>query len=122
MANEWTVLGLGPSEINKRIGAAEKMFPINFTQTGKKFVLSLHYRGDESKLVVNGQDIYKFKAKTYRGGQSLRLGSISDFPKKEQKEVGLDGKVYEFSVDGRQSSDYDIKAIHTYLMKKHGIV
>ena len=64
---------------------------------------------------------HQFKAKQYRGGEKLWLGSIGDFSDKEQKEVGLDGNIYEFSVDGRQVTDDSIKNIHTYLMKKHGI-
>ena len=36
----------------------------NFTDPGKKFVLSLHYNGDDSYLFVNGRQKLKFKAKT----------------------------------------------------------
>ena len=39
------------------------MYSINFTVTGKKFCLSLHYNGANSYLFVNGTEIYKFKAK-----------------------------------------------------------
>ena len=42
---------------------AEKMYSINFTENNKKFVLSLHYNGDNSYLFVNGNEIHKFKAK-----------------------------------------------------------
>ena len=41
---------------------AEKMHSINFTVTKKKFCFSLHYKGANSYLFVNGTEIYKFKA------------------------------------------------------------
>ena len=34
----------------------------NFTQHSKKFVLSLHYNGDDSYLFVNGTQELKFKS------------------------------------------------------------
>ena len=39
------------------------MFYRNFTESGKKFVLSLHYNSDNSYLFVNGKKELKFKAK-----------------------------------------------------------
>ena len=39
------------------------MYSINFTVTGNKFCLSLHYNGANSYLFVNGTEIIKFKAK-----------------------------------------------------------
>ena len=36
---------------------------INFTEPGKRFVLSLHYIGTNSFLFVNVVKIYQFKAK-----------------------------------------------------------
>ena len=46
--------------------SAEKMYSINFTVTGKKFCLSLHYNGPNSlrNLFVNGKEIHKFKSKS----------------------------------------------------------
>ena len=34
---------------------AEKLYSQNFTAVNKKFVLSLHYNGDDSYLFVNGK-------------------------------------------------------------------
>ena len=45
---------------------AEKNFYRNFTNPGKKSVLSLHYNGDDSYLFVNGRQELKFKTKTYQ--------------------------------------------------------
>ena len=39
------------------------MYIQNFTQPSKKFILSLHYNGDDSYLFVNGKQELKFKAK-----------------------------------------------------------
>ena len=57
------VLGKGPSRGLEHTLTAEKMYPINFTITTKKFCLSLHYNGANSYLFANGTEIYKFKAK-----------------------------------------------------------
>ena len=42
---------------------AEKNFYRNFADPGKKFVLSLHYNGNDSYLFVNGRQELKFKSK-----------------------------------------------------------
>ena len=49
--------------INDTTLYAEKIYSQNFTAVNKKFVLSLHYNGDNSYLVVNGKRELKFKAK-----------------------------------------------------------
>ena len=49
--------------INDTTIYAEKMFCRNFTDPGKKIILSLHYNGDDSYLFVNGRQELKFKAK-----------------------------------------------------------
>ena len=41
---------------------AEGMYKTNFTEVKKKFVLSLHYNGDNSYLFVNGAQELKFKS------------------------------------------------------------
>ena len=57
------ILGNGPTQGLKHTLSAEKMYSINFTVTKKKFCLSLRYNGINSYLLVNGTEIYKFKAK-----------------------------------------------------------
>ena len=53
-------------------------YPINFKQSGKRFVLSLHYYGSNSFLFVNATKIYKFKAKNSKTEDyALYLGNIS---------------------------------------------
>ena len=41
---------------------AEAIYPINFTQSNKRFVLSLHYNGSNSFLFLNATKTYQFKA------------------------------------------------------------
>ena len=50
-------------KINDTTIYAEKMFYRNFTDPGHKFILSLHYNGDDSYLFVNGREELKFKTK-----------------------------------------------------------
>ena len=57
------VLGKGTTQGLEHTLTAGKMYSINFTVTEKKLCLSLHYNGASSYLLVNGTEIYKFKAK-----------------------------------------------------------
>ena len=41
---------------------AKSEYPINFTQSGKRFVLSLHCNGSNSFLFVNTAKVHLFKA------------------------------------------------------------
>ena len=60
------VLGEGPRQgLNDTTLTAEAKYPINFTQSGKRFVLSLHYNGSNSFLFVNATKIYQFKTNNY---------------------------------------------------------
>ena len=42
---------------------AEAKYLVSFTQSGKRFVLSLHYNGSNSFLFVNATKIYQFNVK-----------------------------------------------------------
>ena len=44
---------------------AEKIYKTNMTEPNKKFVLSLHYNGNNSYLFVNGVEQSKFKARSF---------------------------------------------------------
>ena len=96
------------------------MYFINFTVTKKKFCLSLHYNGANSYLFVNGREIYKFKAKDSEIVASpLCLGNISkDWSTDNMKRTGLNGYVYDSSLDYDATDVDDMKDIHKYLMKK----
>ena len=58
------ILGKGLTQgIDGTTFTAEAKYPINFTQSGERFVLSLHYNGSSSLLFVNATKVYQFKAK-----------------------------------------------------------
>ena len=99
------------------------MNSVNFTEHNKKFCLSLHYNGANSYLFVNGTEIIKFKAKDSEiVAYPLCLGNISkDFSVDNMKKTGLNGYVYDFSVDYDAIAVNDILDIHKYLIKKHNI-
>ena len=50
--------------INDTTICVEKNYCRNFTNPGKKFIISLHYNGDENYFFVNDRQELKFKAKT----------------------------------------------------------
>ena len=100
------------------------MYSINFTEKNKKFCLSFHYNVPNSCLFVNGTEIFKFKAKDWAIVATLLCsGNISkDWLIDNMKKTGLNGYVYDFSVDYDATDVDDIKDIHMYLMKKNNIV
>ena len=79
-ANHIYLMGTGLTQgINDTTIYAEKNFYRNFTDFGKKFVLSLHYKGDDSYLFVNGRQELNFKAKTNQlVKEKLCIGILSD--------------------------------------------
>ena len=118
------VLGKVPTQGLEHVLTAEKIYLINFTVTNKKLCLSLHYSWVDSYLFVNGTEIYKFKAKDSEiVATPLCLENISkDWSVDNMKDTGLNGYVYDFSVDYDATSVDDIKDIHKYLMKKNNMV
>ena len=84
----------------------------------------MHYNGANSYLFVNGTEIYKFKAKDSEIIASpLCLGNISkDWLVDNMKRTGLNGYVYDFSVDYDTADVDDNKDIDKHLMKKNDIV
>ena len=102
----------------------EKNYYRNFTDPGKKFMLSLHYNADDNYLFVNGRQELKFKAKDDQIiSERLCLGNLSDqSTTSESEKTGLYGNIYDFVVDYKQI--VGVKAIydmHRYLMTKHNI-
>ena len=80
----------------------------------------MHYNGANTCLFVNGTEIYKFKAKDSEIVASpICLENISkDWLVDNMKRTGLNGYVYDFSVDYDAADVDDIKDTHKYLMKK----
>ena len=118
------VLAKGPTQGFEHTLTAEKLYNINFTVSGKKFCLSLHYNGANSYLFVNGVEQFKFKAKhSSIVANPLCLGNISkDWGATNIKKTGLFGYVYDFSVDYHIDNMVGILSLHKYLMKKNNIV
>ena len=84
----------------------------------------MHYNGVNSYSFVNGTEIHKLKAKDSENvAVPLCLGNISeDFSVDTMKKTGLNGYVYDFSVDYGAIAVDDILDIHKYLMRKNSIV
>ena len=65
--NKWKdilIFGEGATQgLNDTTLTTEAKYPINFTQSGKKFVLGLHYNGRNSFWFVNATKVFHFKAK-----------------------------------------------------------
>ena len=58
------ILGEGPTqELDDTTLTGEAKYPINFTQSEERFILSLHYNKSNSFLFVNATKVYQFKAK-----------------------------------------------------------
>ena len=86
------ILGKGPTEgLGEHSLTAEKMCSIHFTVTRKTFCLSLHYKGANSYLFVDGTEITKFKAKNSEiVATPLCLGNITkEFSEDNRKKAGL---------------------------------
>ena len=100
------------------------MYKTDMTEQDKKFVLSLHYNGDNSYLFVNGVEQLKFKTKNSEIKRvPLPLGNIStDFSITNMQKTGLYGNICDFAVGYLQISVGKIYGIERYLMKRNGIV
>ena len=122
-ANHIYLMGTGLTQgINDTTIYVEKDFYRNFTDFGKKFVLSLHYNGHNSYLFVNGRQELKFKAKEDQlVKEKLWITNLSDqWTTSESEKNWSIWKIYDFVVDYERISG--VKAIydmHRYLMIKH---
>ena len=92
--------------------------------TRKKCCLSWHYNGTNSYLFVDGTEIIKFKGKDSEiVATPLCLNNImKEFSEDNTKKTGLNGYIYDFSVDYDAIAVTDILDIHKYLMKKNETV
>ena len=107
-----------------RIYAEHDYVKVNVSQVNKKFILSVHYNGDNSYLFINGVKQFQFKAM-----RSLNLSNPSiigntpnNFPNQtDYEKATLHGDVYDFLVSYQSSDIRKIYDIHRYLMKKHDI-
>ena len=84
----------------------------------------MHCNGANSYLFVNGAEIIKFKAKDSEiAATRLCLENISkDWTLDKMKRTGVNGYVYDFSVDYDDIAVDDILDIHKCLMKKNNMI
>ena len=124
-ANHIYLMGDGLTQgINDTTLYVEKNYWRNFTDPGKKFVLSLHYNDNDSYLFVNGRQELKFKCKTDQLiKEKMCLGNLSNqWTTSESEKTGLYGNIYDFVVDFEQILGVNpIYDMHRYLMIKHNI-
>ena len=119
------ILGKGPTQGLEHIMAAEKMYSINFMENHKNFGPALIIMKQRViYLFVNGTEIHKFKAKDSKVvAITLCLANISnDWSVENMKKIGLNGCVYDFSVDYDAIAVDDTLDICKYLMKRNDIV
>ena len=86
--------------------------------------MSLQYHCHNSYLLLNGKEIYKFKAsnKNVNFPSQFCPGSISSkLDYVDSGEVSLKGNVYDFLVDYLAVDKYNILNIHQYLKIKNSI-
>ena len=98
----------------------EAIYPIRLVQPSKRFVLSVHYNGNNRLLFVNVTKYINSKQKKSKiKDYTLCLGNISkDFTINNMKKTGLKGIVKLFSVDFNPTDTSDVLDIHKYLMKR----
>ena len=125
-ANHIYCFGVGLTQgINGTTIYAEKNYWRSFTEHGEKFVLSLHYNGDNSYLFVNGRQELKFKAKNDQLiKEKLCIGNLSDqWTTSESEKTGLYGNIYDFGVDYEAIIGVGpIYDMHRFLMTKHNVL
>ena len=115
------VLGKGPTQgLDDTTLTVETIYPINVIQSGKRFVLSLHYNGSNSFLFANATKVYQFKAKdSETKDYPLYLDNISkDLTINNMTKTGLKGVAKFSSVDFNPIDTNEILDIHRYLMKR----
>ena len=124
-ANNIYVMGDGLMQgIHDTTLYVEKNYSRNFTDPGKKFIISLHYNGHESYFFVNGRQELKFKVKTDQlVKEKLFIGNLSDqWTASESFKTGFYGNIYDFLLDYQAIvGEGPIYDMHRYLMTKHNI-
>ena len=114
------VLGEGQTQrLDDTVLTAEAKYPINSTQSRKRFVLSLHKNGSNSFLFVNATNKYQFKAKDseIRDYSPCFVKVSKDFTINNMKKTGLKGVLKFFPVDFNLIDTNNIIDIHKYLME-----
>ena len=118
------ILGSCPTQgLDDATLTAEAQYSINFSRSNRKFCLSLHCHESNSFLFVNVTKIYQSKSKDseIRKYPLWFRNILGDFAANNLKKTGLNGYLYDFSVDYRAFDTSNCIDIHKYSMKKHYI-
>ena len=104
----------------------DKIYKTNMTESNKKFVLSLHYNGNNSYLFVNGKEELQFKSQSFTSTMKSQLFCVGNFSinwaSTKNPKTSLYGNNCDLAIDCEPLSDVKtIYDIHRYLMKKHNI-
>ena len=94
---------------------AEKNFRTNFTDSGKKFILSLHYNGSNSYLFVNGYQELKFTEKNANiPKRTLNIDNLSsDWNSVDVPKTSMFGDIFDVVVDYELVNS--VKAIYVFI-------
>ena len=106
-----SIHGKGPTQgLDDTTLTEEVKYHINYTQSEKRFVLSLPYNGSNSFLFINAAKVYQFKAKNSEiKDYALYSGSIStDFTINNMKKTTRLKRVVIFFVDFNPIDTNDI--------------
>ena len=114
------ILGKGPTQgSDDTTLTAEAAYPFTFTQPNKKFVLSLHYNGNNSFLFANATKMFQFKAKDFEiKDYAFSLGDTSNNFTINNIKKGIKRSCKFSSVDFNPIDTKNILDIHKYLMKR----
>ena len=76
-----SIFGEGPTQgLHDTTLTSEAIYPINFTQPNKRFILSLQYNGNNSFLFVNATEMHHFLAKKSEIKDYVQyLGNVSKY-------------------------------------------
>ena len=96
----------------------KKKLTINFSKSRTKFCLSLHYNVDYLVIYLSIERICNFKGLYNLTPCYFCLESLSkDFTKSDMREIGLNGAVYDFSIEYGVLLTKDILNVYDYFMK-----
>ena len=111
-------------EYGATIHAEHNCVKVNGSQVNKKFILSVHYNGDNSYLFINGVKLFQFKAlNSLNLSNPLIVGNTSTnfLHQTDYKKASLHGETHDFFVSYQSTDTKNIYDIHRYLMKNHNI-
>ena len=113
--NHVLILGIAAVKINDTTIQLEDKLKTNCTIPYKKFILSVHYNGDNSSLFVNNVQQYRFKA----ADSQIKANKLYLGGSQENYYYSAHCHVYHSSVDYQPATTNKIQKIHKYSIHKH---